>query len=317
MRILLPTSLEWDLTRFDSVEPHLYDPNEHLDPSLRSAEAVAVWGNSSWQVKHLAEVMKDLKWVQGLAAGPDALIKAGFPPEVTIASGRGLHDQTVAEHSLALILACARRLHLLRDVQKHGAWRPDLAGADEHKPREAFRTIFDSRITIWGFGSIALALAPLLETLGAEVKGIATRSGTRGGVEVVSTEEADVVLPQTDVLVSILPKTDTTERLIGRQALEKLPRHAWLVNVGRGGTVDEEALLSVLLAGKIAGAALDVFEEEPLPASSPFWSMENVLITPHAAGGRPLGAQELVLRNLTRFLADEPLENEVDRQRGY
>ncbi|MDZ7801435.1 MAG: NAD(P)-dependent oxidoreductase [Trueperaceae bacterium] len=175
----------------------------------------------------------------------------------------------------------------------------------------------DARVTIWGFGSIAKTLTPILQALGAHVEGIATYGGTRAGVPVSAGDAAASLLERTDLLLMILPNTPHNYRLVGARQLACLPKHAWLVNVGRGSTLDGDALVSALGDGDLAGAALDVFEEEPLPPTSPLWQLENVIITPHASGGRPLGAQDLVLYNLARLQAGEPLENVIERDRGY
>ena len=119
--------------------------------------------------------------------------------------------------------------------------------------------------------------------------------------------------PGTDVLIGILPATPATRRVLGAAVFARLPRHAWVVNVGRGATLDEDALLTAVREGRLAGAALDVFETEPLPAESPLWSEPRIIITPHAAGGRPVGADTLLTDNIGAFVRDEPLRNLVAR----
>ncbi|MDZ7801436.1 MAG: hypothetical protein U5K81_11680 [Trueperaceae bacterium] len=128
MRILLPSSLSWDLDRFDGVDVEIYDPKQEIPAHLRGAEAIVLWANPPWQRSHVAEVLPNLQWVQGLAAGADEVLSASFPDDVILASGRGLHDRPAAEHALALILASARRLHVLRDAQGRHEWRFDLGG---------------------------------------------------------------------------------------------------------------------------------------------------------------------------------------------
>jgi phosphoglycerate dehydrogenase-like enzyme len=205
----------------------------------------------------------------------------------------------------------------MRDAQREHAWPGHLGGLQPIKPRGDFRTLDGAKLLVWGFGSIAARLAPLLTALGAEVEGVARSSGTRHGYPVHAEEDLGGLLPHCDALVMILPSTPSTRHALEAERLSRLPAHAWLVNVGRGDTVDERALVEALQEGHIAGAALDVFEEEPLPESSPLWEMSNVIISPHAAGGRPVGAAGLILRNLERLRSEQPLENVVDRQRGY
>lgn len=123
--------------------------------------------------------------------------------------------------------------------------------------------------------------------------------------------DLDRLLPTADVLISILPATADTVRTLHGPVFDLLPSHAWVVNVGRGSTLDEKDLISAVRAGRIAGAALDVFETEPLPVDSGLWDEPNVIISPHAAGGRPLGAATLIEENVAAFVNDRPLRNRV------
>jgi phosphoglycerate dehydrogenase-like enzyme len=167
-------------------------------------------------------------------------------------------------------------------------------------------------VTVWGFGSIGRTLEPHLTALGATVTGVARRAREEGHVTVIDEAHLLDQLAQTDVLIMILPSTPTTEGALDAEKLAALPPHAWVVNVGRGDTVDEPALMDALRRGRIAGAALDVTSIEPLPADSPLWDTPNLIITPHAAGGRPLGALDLLAENLNALLAGQPLRNVVE-----
>src|SRR5699024_2838755 len=153
--------------------------------------------------------------------------------------------------------------------------------------------------------------AEYLTVLGAEVTGIARSSGERGGHPVRTPAELPQLLPDTDVLVNILPATTATAGIVDERVLRALPPRAWVVNVGRGATVDEPALLHALESGMIAGAALDVFATEPLPADSPLWHAPNMIVTPHAAGGRPHNPEALIEQNLQLLLSDAPLVTEA------
>lgn len=152
-------------------------------------------------------------------------------------------------------------------------------------------------------------MAPLFQALGASVRGVARTAGVRSGFEVLAEADLLTALPETDVLVMVLPTSESTRHALNAERLAALPARAWVVNVGRGSTIDEVALVDALASGRLGGAALDVTEVEPLPADSPLWDAPNVIITPHAAGGRPIGAGELVTRNIRAFLAGEPMEN--------
>jgi phosphoglycerate dehydrogenase-like enzyme len=143
------------------------------------------------------------------------------------------------------------------------------------------------------------------------VIGVARTPRADGAYTVV--DDVDAVLPQADVLVNILPTAPATDRALDARRLALLPRTAWLVNVGRGSTVDEDALVDALRDGGLAGAALDVTRTEPLPVDSPLWDLPNVILTPHAAGGRPLGAAALIAANARALQRGEPLTNVVER----
>ena len=290
-----------------------YDIAEPLPDDVLDADALVVWGNGSEQLSDAARRLTRLRWVQTLAAGPDSVLAAGFAPDVVITSGRGLHDGPVAEHTLALLLAAARRLPDSVRAQDAHRWADELGGMQEIRPGLEFRSLAGARVLIWGFGSIAARLAPLLTALGADVQGVATAAGTRHGYPVISPFDLPEALPRADVLVSLLPGTKQNARLLDGPVFDLLPDHAFVVNVGRGSVLDEDALLAAVRAGRLAGAALDVFDTEPLPAGSPLWDEPRILITPHAAGGRPVGAGTLVEENLAAFVSGGELRNVVPR----
>ncbi|MET7401484.1 NAD(P)-dependent oxidoreductase [Dactylosporangium sp. NPDC005572] len=311
MKLLLPNTVDLDLDPPSDVVAIGYAvdrpvPDEHTD-----AEALVVWGNPAHQLRDAAQRLGRLRWVQTLAAGPDAVLAAQFGPGVVITSGQSLHDGPVAEHALALILAAARRLNLTIRAQIGHRWAGELGGLQPVAPVGNFRSLRGARVTIWGFGGIAATLAPHLAALGATVAGVARHPGERGGFPVVVDADLPKVLPTTDVLVMILPATAETVHALGAEQLALLPPHAWLVNVGRGATVDEQAVLDAVRAGRLAGAALDVFDTEPLPADSGLWDEPNVIITPHAAGGRPVGAAVLITENLAALRAGTTMRNVV------
>ena len=313
MKVLLPDSLPLAPALPEGVQAVRYGvaapvPDEHLD-----AEALVVWGNAPADLRAVAGRMPRLRWVQTLAAGPDAVLGAGFPDDVVVTSGVGLHDRPVTEHALALVLALLRRLPAALDAQAEHRWADELGGLQPLHPEGAVTTLLDARVLVWGFGNIGQNLAPLLQALGAQVRGVGRSAGERSGFPVVAEDRLEAELEHTDVLVMILPATDATTHALDAARLAALPQHAFVVNVGRGSTVDEPALVAALTEGRIAGAALDVTEVEPLPADSPLWAAPNLLLTPHAAGGRPVGADELVAANLAALLADRELRNVVVR----
>jgi phosphoglycerate dehydrogenase-like enzyme len=299
--------------REGSVEVVLYDAAAPLPAGHHDAEVLVVWANSLENLADAATSLTRLRWVQTLAAGPDAVLAAGFAPEVVVTNGRSLHDAPVAEHALALTLAAVRRLDRLGAAQRDRRWDTDLL-REQADPATAGRfTLAGANVTIWGFGSIAGALAPLYAALGARVTGVASSAGERRGFPVVADDDLPRVLATTDVLVSLLPALPATRHAFDAARIGQLPDHAWFVNVGRGATVDEHALVEALREGRLGGAALDVTDVEPLPADSPLWDAPNTIITPHVAGGRPQGASALVRENLERLRAGLPLRNVVPR----
>ncbi|MGY1814017.1 phosphoglycerate dehydrogenase [Blastococcus sp. SYSU D00820] len=313
MKVLLPDSLPLAPTLPEGVTAVSYAvdapvPDEHLD-----AEVLVVWGNAPADLATAAGRMPQLRWVQTLAAGPDAVLAAGFPEHVVVTSGRGLHDRTVTEHALALVLALVRRLPAAGRAQTEHRWARELGGLQPLHPDGAVTTLLGARVLIWGFGSIAATLAPLLRDLGARVRGAARTAGERAGVPVVGEADLARELADTDVLVMLLPATEATTRALDADRLSALPPHAYVVNVGRGATVDEAALADALREGRLAGAALDVTATEPLPEDSPLWDVPGLLLTPHAAGGRPVGADELLSANLAAFVDGGELRNVVPR----
>ena len=313
MKLLLPDSVPLAPALPAGVEAVRYDaaapvPDEHLD-----AEALVVWGNRAEDLCAVAGRMPRLRWVQTLAAGPDVVLGAGFPDDVVVTSGVGLHDRPVTEHALTLVLALLRRLPQAIAAQAEHRWAGELGGLQPLHPDGAVTTLLGARVLVWGFGNIGQHLAPLLRALGAQVMGASRSAGERAGFPVVAEEELDAELRRTDVLVMILPATEATTHALDAARLGALPRHAYVVNVGRGTTVDEPALVAALTEGRIAGAALDVTAVEPLPADSPLWDAPNLLLTPHAAGGRPVGSDELVAANLAALLAGGELRNVVAR----
>ncbi|KAK3676706.1 hypothetical protein LTR78_003482 [Recurvomyces mirabilis] len=312
MKLLYPTSLRLDPSKLEgfSVDLQSYDvktsiPEEHTD-----ADILVTWANSSDNLKDANKRLTKLRWIQSLAAGPNDVLNAGFDPKkVSITTGSGLHDKTVAEHALGLLLVSARKFHLMRDYQNDGKWPGPLGGPQPDKEPGTFNTLEDANIVIWGFGNIAKMLAPYLTAIGANVTGVARQQGVRNGYEVYGEDKLAELLPKTDALVMILPGSDATKNALNAERLKLLPKHAWVVNVGRGTSIDEKALHSALTNGEIGGAALDVFETEPLPESSPLYKQKNCVVSPHAAGGRPRGAEALIAENLRLFLAKQELKN--------
>lgn len=313
MKILIPDTTDitpddlagHEMVRYDAEAPV---PLEHAD-----AEAIVVWGTSFDVLQETAHRLSRVELVQALAAGPDSVLAAGFREEAVICSGVGLHTKPVTEHALALILDLVRRLPAAAHRQAELSWDSELGGLQPLHPGNRVTTLLDARVLIWGFGAIGQHLAGLCAALGSQVTGVARSAGERGGYPVITPEQLPEHLPGTDVLVLVLPHAPATEPALNREMLEALPRSAYVVNVGRGSTVDEDALVEALATGSIAGAAIDVAAQEPLPAESPLWSAPHLVITPHMAGGRPIAAAHLLRKNLEALTRGGEFTNRVDR----
>jgi phosphoglycerate dehydrogenase-like enzyme len=308
-KVLLPDTMPLDPALPDGWEAAVVDARAPIPPEHADARALVAWGASRAHLASAATGLPDLRLVQSLAAGVDDIVAAGFGPQVAIAAGVGLHSATVAEHTVALLLALVRRLPDCLTAQARHEWSRELGGLQPLRPDGRLTTLLGARITIWGFGSIGQTLAPILSGLGARVTGVARSAGERAGFPVVADGDLPGLLPDTDVLIGILPATEATAGAIGAAVFASLPRHALVVNVGRGATLDQHALSDALMSGAVGGAALDVATPEPLPADSALWDLPNLIITPHAAGGRPIGADERIARNLTALDAGGAIEH--------
>lgn len=309
MKMLIPDTIDLAMDAPAGWELIPYTPGVPIPKAHRDAAALVVWGGTHADIRQLAEELPSVQWVQALSSGAEAILDAGFPAGTVLTSGRGLHDATVAEHALALILAAVRALPSGFTAQQEHRWLAELGGTQSECATGPLRTVHGAHVVIWGFGSIGTTLATHLQALGAKVTGIASSAGTRNGFPVQSAEDADDLVGTADILVMILPASESTRHALTAELIGRLPARAWVVNVGRGSTVDEDALAAALAGKSIAGAALDVFEREPLNQNSPLWDLPNVIITPHSAGGRPRNAGQLIEENLRAFERGTVLKN--------
>lgn len=304
MKILLPDTTELDPDLPEGWEAVTIDARAEIPAEHHDAQVLVVWGASRRHLASAAENLHDLRLVQSLAAGVEGILEAGFGEDVQIATGAGLHSLTVSEHTLGLLLSILRRLPESKQAQERHEWSQELGGMQPLNPEGRMTSLVGARVLIWGFGQIGQTLAPVLSALGATVRGAARSAGERAGFEVLADDDVLAALPEVDVLINILPGGEATRGLVGREVLDALPDHAVLINVGRGTTVDQGALAEALEAGTLGAAALDVTDPEPLPAEDPLWDAPRLLITPHAAGGRPVGADERIRENLLALDGD-------------
>ncbi len=301
VRILLmysPSSEHLEALRRSAPDVEIVVAKNEQSAKERIIEADAVLGNRFFLQS--LPYAKRLRWMQSNSVGMDLLFGSGLiPSELQITSAKGLYDGQIAEHAIALLLALLRNIPQFCEQQNRAIWR-----------RCSLRTIAGARCLVLGWGKIGQAIGERLRALGAEVSAV-SRCGPQAWRD---------LLPTTDVLLMALPSTPLTAQIIGEKELALLPATSYLVNVGRGETLDEESLVAALRNERLAGAALDVFAEEPLPAESSLWKMPRLLITPHVARSiesAPQRWEPLFVENLRRFVAGEPLLNCVDHTLGY
>jgi phosphoglycerate dehydrogenase-like enzyme len=255
-----------------------------------------------------------LEWLQVTSAGADLpYYQPSLERGVRVSTSSGSNAEPIAQTAVASILALARGLYYWIAAQRRREWVP-LRG--EAQPRD----LAGQKAVIVGTGPIGKGIARLLRAVGLHTIGIRrTPTPTEPFDAITTYERIDDVLPEVDWLVIACPLTETTQGLIDGRRIALLPRTAHVVNVARGEIVDEAALTDALAQGRLAGAYLDVFAVEPLPADSSLWDMPNVIITPHncsaSLGNYPRGV-EIFLRNLEAYLSGRPLENEVSGQGG-
>jgi phosphoglycerate dehydrogenase-like enzyme len=252
-----------------------------------------------------------LRLFQMMGAGVDALLPApDLPASVRIANARGIHGPHMSEFALGMMLALAKRVPRAIAQSRERQWSQYQAD-----------TIEGRTLGILGLGAIGEAVAEKAVALGMRVIGTQRAPKPVPHVaEIFRPDETARVLADSDYLVVLLPLTPETRDSIGARELAWMKPGAYLVNLARGGIVDEHALAEALRAGKLAGAASDVFAEEPLSASSPLWDAPNAILTPHVAGLGPRymeNLSEILAENLDRIEKNLPLRNEVDRARGY
>jgi phosphoglycerate dehydrogenase-like enzyme len=272
-----------------------------------------------------------LRWVQLHYAGVDEVINHPlFQSHVLFTTVSGIHAVAMAEYVMTYILAFARRLsHMLED-KAHGAWSPERL--NRYMPDE----LRGATLGVVGYGSVGRQVARLASAFGMQVLAVKRNAmdPTDSGYTLPGTGDPEGNIPERiyppqalrsflsecDYVVLTVPLTDETYHMIDADTLETMRQDAILINVARGAVVDEAALIEALQEGLIGGAALDVFEEEPLPPDSPLWTLPNVLISPHVAGLTPRYdeyATDLFAENLSRYLTGQPLLNLVDKERGY
>lgn len=296
------------------------------DQALREiADADALFG---YLTPALLGAAKELRWVQAPTASMEKFL---FPElvasPVVVTNMRGIFSDVIADHVFTFILCFAKNFHVYLRQQLRGEWHmlgreanelPGYGGPGEvHPSDQAAITLADCTLGVIGLGGIGAEVARRGLAFGMRVLGVDPKiPEAPPGVWLRRPEQLDEVLEQSDFVVIASPHTPQTFRLFNRERIGKMKRSAYLINVGRGVIVDLADLTAALQAGAIAGAGLDVFETEPLPAGHPLWKMENVIITPHCAAASPRVPERhltTLLDNVRRFVKGEALRNVVDK----
>ena len=301
---------------FPQLEVAHLSSYENLEDHLRDAEIVIAWSLRPEQIK----AATNLRWIHSPAAAVHQLI---FPElvnsNVILTNSSQVHGPVVAEHVIALLFALAKRLpDAVRLQQKH-TWGQESMWRGRPRPRE----LAGATLGLVGLGSIGREVAKRASALTMRV--VATREHPEKGSsehveQIFASSQIHEFLSQSDYVVLAAPLTPATRGMMNAEGFGKMKPDACLINVSRGPLIEETALAQALREKKIGGAALDVFAQEPLPSDSPLWDLENLLITPHtAAMTEKLWERhyKLFAENLRRYLAHQPLQAVVDKQKGY
>ncbi len=283
-----------------------YVDSAGLAAALPGTDVLLVWDFTTRALADAWGPDTGVGWVHAASAGVDRLLVPGLVSSpAVLTNSRGVFDTPMAEYVLALCLAVAKDLPRTFRLQSERDWR--------HRDTER---LAGSTALVVGAGAIGTEIARLLRAAGVEV----TLVGSHARGDVRGSAELPGLLPGADWVIAVLPLTDATEGMFDAAAFARMGRTARFVNVGRGRTVVEADLVEALRDGVIAGAALDVFADEPLAAGSPLWTMQRVIVSPHMAGDVTGFEDELVALfadNLDRWRSGQPLRGIVDKQRGY
>lgn len=269
----------------------------------------------------LLQAARRLRWVHSAAAGVGSVLRSGITDtDVLLTNSAGIHAIPMAEFIIGGVLHLMRGLDVAIDQQRRGEWSKAFFVADESPLRE----LGDARVLIVGTGGIGQATATRLSCLGATCVGVRRRpelGAPPGFSSITGRDGLGEELGRADVLVLAAPLTTDTGRLMTRERLERLPPRAIVVNVARGALMDEEALADLLEQGRLRGAVLDVFTEEPLSPQSRLWKLRSALVVPHVSPVSPgrfwPRSLDLFLDNWHRYASGQPLRNLVDKHAGY
>jgi phosphoglycerate dehydrogenase-like enzyme len=259
----------------------------------------------------LLPAMPKLRWAQAMMAGVEGwLALPDLPANLTLTCARGTHDESMPENIMGALFYVAKPYAAAAENQKRGKWVHSVA-----------QPLTGKTLGILGLGAIGRNVARIAAALGLRVIGTRRRAEPVPHVaEVLPPERTPEVLAESDFLLLLLPATPETDNFINAERLGMMKPGAWLLNFGRGHVIKDDDLVAAMKAKRIAGAVLDVYRQEPLPAEHPFWTTEGILVLPHIGGPHPQRDRfvaRLFAENLGRFLDGKPLREVVDRKRGY
>lgn len=311
MKVLLCPEVSQELFELvKAVSPGIHVVMASGEQAVReAADAEVCFGYHS---EAMIAAGKKLKWIQTGAAGVDKHLPPALAnSDIVLCNASGLHAPQVAEHAWALTLGLARGIPQYLRNQAGRVWK----GA-------RFMDLYGATAGVVGFGGIGKEYARRAHAFDMRVLAVDAHARTRPDhvQSLWGPERLDDLIGASDVVFIAIPYTAETEKLIDARRLGLMKPTAFLVNTARGPIVDQRALIDALKAGRIAGAGLDVFEAEPLPADSELWGLENVIVTPHTAGSSALRPRRLIdffCENLRRHLDGRPLLNVVDKRKGY
>ena len=265
----------------------------------------------------IVNTSKKLKWLCVPWAGVDSIMKPNYfaNEKCLLTNSAGAYGVSIAEHMIAVSLMMMRRLNEFFAETMNGKWLSP-------RPQKSLK---DCRITVLGTGDIGTSFAKRAKAFEPKnIVGVCRSGKSKETVydKVLGIGDLDKILPETDLLAMSLPGTPETKGILSRQRISLLPDGAYIVNVGRGSAIDEDALADNLESGHLAGAALDVFQTEPLPTGNRLWKTKNLLITPHVAGNLTLAYTkdknvQMFLEDLKNFIEEKPLKYLVDKKLGY
>ena len=259
----------------------------------------------------LLSAMPNLQWAQSLTAGVEGwLALPDLPEGLTLTCARGTHRESMPENILGALFHIAKPYTAIAGDNRHSRWTQRVA-----------TPLNGTTLGILGMGAIGQEVARLAAALGMRVIGTRRRPAPVPHVaQVLAADRTDEVLAQSDYVLLLLPATAETDNLIDAGRLAKMKPGAWLLNFGRGRLIQDDDLIAAVKAGTIAGAILDVFRQEPLPADHPFWTTEGIMVLPHIGGPHPQRDRivaQLFTENLALFLDGKPPKHVVDRSAGY